>query len=123
MDVKLSPIYIVRLSPSSDTYTSSSLYIFYRNLIRNMLTLFCIALILIVSQVSAFSAARTFGKNQVSSIRMAFDWGNFFLPKSKKTSTSTPVVKNTAVPSKASTSSAKKATVKKGAKDMTWGGR
>jgi hypothetical protein len=88
-----------------------------------MLTLFCIALILIVSQVSAFSAARTFGKNQVSSIRMAFDWGNFFLPKSKKTSTSTPVVKNTAVPSKASTSTAKKATVKKGAKDMTWGGR
>ena len=123
MDVKLSPIYIVRLSPSSDTYTSSSLYIFYRNLIRNMLTLFCIALILIVSQVSAFSASRTFGKKQVSSIRMAFDWGNFFLPKSKKTSTSTPVVKNTAVPSKASTSSAKKATVKKDAKDMTWGGR
>lgn len=80
--------------------------------------LFCISLLLI-AQVSAFSAFKTFARRQVLS--MEVDWTAIYKLQpnwsTKSAAPSKAVAKNNAAPP------AKKATGKKGEKDMTWGGR
>ena len=76
----------------------------------------CIALILI-AQVSAFSAFPTVARKQVSSLNMLFGKPLGGKPKAPSASSSKPG----SISVKSATSAAKKSTEK--GKDMTWGGR